>query len=74
MSPGVPYEPGGQGEPRSHVAAVAFGAADNPVVPGVHGEPEQLEAPAELYVPGKQLLQSLEYVAPTVVEYVPAGQ
>ena len=46
-----------------HAAAVAFCAPDRPVVPGVHGEPKQLDAPAELYVPGTQLAHTPALVA-----------
>ena len=57
-----------------HAAAVAFCAPDRPVVPGVHGEPKQLDAPAELYVPGTQLAHAPKPPAPSVDENVPAGQ
>lgn len=63
MLPGGPYDPGGQGEPTSHAAAVTFCALGIPVVPGVHGEPKQLVAPAELYVPGTQFAHTPALVA-----------
>ena len=57
-----------------HAAAVALVARDIPVVPGVHGEPKQLVAPAELYVPGTQSVHTPALFAADTVENVPAGQ